>query len=264
VAIAAVCRITFHRPRQDTVCLDRYYLIPLTCCVGLGVVASSHLCMLPPQLASPVFHPGYFEEVYKILQCICYNCCRIRTSKPSRLREILAVKSGKARLNALYTLCAGMVACGHSESAPEAKTTVSNLALGEPQSEEDGGCYFVQPKFFRKGLSIYTCDRKEAKGDLQDRDVLRMEKAYSMLQRIPDCDVKYFGLNPRLVRPEHLMITVSVLQTTRGSYRFPFSAVCFLLTLFCCRNSCCRFFPCRHRTFGPLFPSVPCQRETMT
>jgi hypothetical protein len=120
-----------------------------------------------------------------------------------------------------------MVACGHSESAPEAKTTVSNLALGEPQSEEDGGCYFVQPKFFRKGLSIYTCDRKEAKGDPQDRDVLRMEKAYSMLQRIPDCDVKYFGLNPRLVRPEHLMITVSVLQTTRGSYRFPFSAVCF-------------------------------------
>lgn len=165
---------------------------------------------LPSQLASPVYHPGYFEEVYKILQCICYNCCRIRTSKPSRLREILAVKPGKARLNALYTLCAAMVACGHSEDANETKRSVTNLTFDEPQSEEDGGCYFVQPKFHRIGLTIYTCDRKRAKGDPGDRDVLRMEKAYAMLQRIPDSDLKYLGLNSRFIRPEHLMITVTL------------------------------------------------------
>ncbi len=30
------------------------------------------------QLASPMYHVGFVNEVYKLLQCVCYSCSKIR------------------------------------------------------------------------------------------------------------------------------------------------------------------------------------------
>ena len=38
------------------------------------------------QLASPVWHIGFLNEAYKLIQCVCISCSRILGDKVSRDR----------------------------------------------------------------------------------------------------------------------------------------------------------------------------------
>ena len=34
------------------------------------------------KLPLPVYHPVFFSSLYKLLQCTCFNCCRLLAPKP--------------------------------------------------------------------------------------------------------------------------------------------------------------------------------------
>ena len=95
-------------------------------------------CLLPPQLAHPVFHIGFMDEVYRILQCVCGHCGRLRCGDVTKLAALTRIPSGKRRLTEAYLLCAPLSVCGHTEGP----AVDNNLTHGA--AEEGTGCHYVQ------------------------------------------------------------------------------------------------------------------------
>ena len=78
------------------------------------------------ELAAPMYHLGFMNELYKIMQCICFNCSRLLNQDPA-VHEIIMLEKGKNRLKAAMKYCKGKK-CGDG-------------------GLDAGGCNFVQPKF---------------------------------------------------------------------------------------------------------------------
>ena len=59
------------------------------------------------ELASPVYHQGFFDVILKSLRCICFHCSRIRMeSDEFKFQKCLQIKSRKRRLEAFHDLLA--------------------------------------------------------------------------------------------------------------------------------------------------------------
>ena len=90
------------------------------------------LLLLLVQLASPMYHIGFINEVYKLLQCVCFHCSRIRLTDPGMIQTLRNVKDGKKRLAAALLECRKVKRCGSG--------TLS-----------EGGCNFVQVRQRARG-----------------------------------------------------------------------------------------------------------------
>jgi DNA-directed RNA polymerase II subunit RPB1 len=45
-----------------------------------------------------MFHIGFIAEVYKVLQCICFRCSKLRITDEAVRGELMRLKNGKRRL----------------------------------------------------------------------------------------------------------------------------------------------------------------------
>jgi DNA-directed RNA polymerase II subunit RPB1 len=60
-------------------------------------------------LARPIFHPLFFENIRKILKCVCYRCSRVLVSEASeeyrdQVRKIMGVKNLQKRWELTFKL----------------------------------------------------------------------------------------------------------------------------------------------------------------
>ena len=59
-----------------------------------------------------MFHIGFINEVYKMLQCICFRCSRLRLSDDTLRAELLKFRNGKRRLIECMVRSKGLNRCG--------------------------------------------------------------------------------------------------------------------------------------------------------
>ena len=64
------------------------------------------------ELAKPVYHVGYIDQVVKILRCVCYNCSRLMIDRNNhKVKRILLIKDPETRMRHLHELCKSKKRC---------------------------------------------------------------------------------------------------------------------------------------------------------
>lgn len=162
------------------------------------------------ELAKPVYHVGFVDDVLRILRCVCYNCSRLMIDpKDEMVKRILATRRRAARLKALHELCLkGSKRVCVGSPVPEG---VSADPLAAAAAAEDQGCGAMQPVYRREGLRVMVIFPDVAEGGAPNPDrkqYLPAEEAYRIFKNMSDDAVEMLGLDLRWARPEWLLITV--------------------------------------------------------
>jgi DNA-directed RNA polymerase II subunit RPB1 len=184
------------------------------------------------ELGSPVYHPGFIEDVSLVLRCICHCCSRLLVDKAD-------IKHKKLKYVAALSKKKKYQICGNNESESE---TAENTEIDEEltvdteiqdmtevQQDTDflttldkGGCGARQYNFVKEGIHIYCYKPKKkqeedpqpktgSKGRTRRENYTREEvtplKAFRILEKITARDAQYLGFT-ELAHPSHLIISV--------------------------------------------------------
>lgn len=156
------------------------------------------------RLARPVFHPLFFDEVHKLLRCVCYRCSRLLVSSDvdspispewtetqkklrNEVKKAMGVKNMRKRWELMQATCSNMKICG---------------ADGTP------GCNARQPTKYSRNNEMKIMvewkekDREPIEREFSAEDVLRI------FERITERDMEALGFNPQWNRPANMIITV--------------------------------------------------------
>lgn len=150
-----------------------------------------HIC-----LARPIFHPLFFENIRKILKCVCYRCSRLLISPTEsdeyreQIQKIMLIKNLQKRWEMMFKLCNNankIKRCG-DDKAP--------------------GCGAKQPsRYVKEGtLKIYA-DWKEPNVETIRKEFTAQD-VLTIFQRISESEMEVLGFNPKWNRPEWLISTV--------------------------------------------------------
>lgn len=141
------------------------------------------------QLNAPVLHVGFIDQVCKILRCVCYWCSRLKVDPddPQFEQPKYRQKRKKSRLALLATLCKHKKKCLH--------------------------CDNVQPQIARIAATIkaeFKCSRDEfATEELFEASQvpLTIDRIQKMLTHISDDDLHFLGFDPKISRPESMVLS---------------------------------------------------------
>ena len=164
------------------------------------------------ELARPVYHVGFIDDVVKILRCVCFHCSKLLIDPSDhQFKRVLSIRDPQTRLRCIHDLCKAKKKCN-----PSGETQMSNL-MGEIFEDPDegatgtiDGCGMTTPKYTRQGLEVEVLFPKNADDvDLVDnKQKLSALQAYNILRKISDDDVRTLGLDPKWARPEWLIVSV--------------------------------------------------------
>ena len=141
------------------------------------------------RLAQPVYHPGYVDQVRKVLRCICCYCGRLRLRDAAARKAIASIPSARTRFRRVFEACKDIKEC----------------------SGADDGCGRPQPLYQQKGLSIRRDEQQaggQGGGGGDPRGVLKADEAYTILSRVADDDLRLMGVDPRWSHPKWMIIRV--------------------------------------------------------
>ncbi|MEM2964610.1 MAG: DNA-directed RNA polymerase subunit A'/A'', partial [Candidatus Bathyarchaeia archaeon] len=136
------------------------------------------------ELAEPVIHTSFAKVIYKILSAICRNCGRVKLSE-ERIQRYKAIVEEKTRI---LSMVPSMV---YENAFKEAKKIQECPHCGAKQYPIE----FIKPTSFH---------------ELIDGGAVRLTPSAirERFERIPDEDLKVFGLNPKTARPEWMILQV--------------------------------------------------------
>ena len=138
------------------------------------------------QLTRPVYYIQFFEEVQKILRCVCIRCSKLLIDK--NLNKDILRKRGEARWKDVKKRCLAITRCG--------------------QQSEDG-CGAVQPKGYNtEGVARIVANFSEMAGVPSTTQPLEVEYVLQILRRICDEDVDFIGFSRHWCRPDWMVCTV--------------------------------------------------------
>ena len=145
------------------------------------------------ELAEPVFHFGYMNNLKTILQCICLKCVKILVDKDKDLVKNLKNKKEKYRLKELREITKNVNYCHHCGTPVPSviKEIKENTASVRILLEREVGAVVVDEK---------TGESSESKKKL--REYLPARKCYNILRNLSDVDCYLLGFNPSISRPE--------------------------------------------------------------
>ncbi len=132
------------------------------------------------ELGRPVIHVRYADTIYKILKAICQDCSRLLLSEDMRAkfeRETKKIKKEHSDLEGWNFVTSAYSAASKIKQCPHCGAKMQEIKMEKPTG------YF-------KGSDRLT--------PIDVRD---------MLERIPNEDLPFLGLNPAIARPEWMVIT---------------------------------------------------------
>ena len=164
------------------------------------------------ELARPVYHVGFIEDVVKILRCVCYHCSKLLIdTSDHQFKRALSIRDPQTRLRCIHDLCKAKKCCNPSE-----ESQMSHLMdeMFDSSEVENGGkisgCGMQMPKYSRKGLEVEVVFPKNMDDiDVVDtKQMLSAKQAYDILRKVSDDDARILGLDPKWARPEWLLVSV--------------------------------------------------------
>lgn len=176
------------------------------------------------ELGVPVYHIGFIEECYRILQCICSTCGRLLVNSKEKYIEICSVKNPKQRRNKIYNICKDIKACESANKKKKEEEDESNLnTIGtEFGTNDDGfkhdGCGNRKYKFRRDGPLVITAMKEWNEGDDDGEDIdiaESQERNYynypaseclELFNKIPEEDCKLLGFDCVHTHPSWMLI----------------------------------------------------------
>ena len=166
------------------------------------------------ELASPVYHIGFLDDVIKILRCVCYHCSRLLVDKSDyKCKRVLAIRNPEVRLRSLHDLCRGKKRC-ETGAADDMRNELLQTMGYEKDSgnvEQSAGCGCYMPTYSRNGIEInvkFPDQMSDIPGTGDRNQKLPAQRAFDILKRVSDADVKLLGLDPKWSRPEWLLVSV--------------------------------------------------------
>ncbi|CAM9294553.1 unnamed protein product [Ectocarpus fasciculatus] len=171
------------------------------------------------ELALPVYHVGFIDDVVRVLRCVCYHCSRLLIDPSDhKAKRALEIRDPATRMRAIHDLCRGKKRCepgdvsdmtDFMQSMGLEKEAASDGAIADEKAAVQSGCGGTLPTYVRKELSIeinFPESMEDIPGDRKQR--LPAKRAYEILRNISDADAMKLGLDPRWARPEWLIVSV--------------------------------------------------------
>jgi DNA-directed RNA polymerase II subunit RPB1 len=145
------------------------------------------------ELQKPVFHEGFMDFVLLIIRCVDHTSSKLVVNHNSqKVKNVMKIRNPRQRLTTMAKLCTSV--CNFSSLK---KTIESDLL-------EEG--IPIQPKYSRDGWCIIA--KFDPKITSEPTRVLSAERIYEIFKNISDHDCKKIGLNPKLARPDWMILTV--------------------------------------------------------
>ena len=169
------------------------YLNCLTC--GLNIDCPGHFGHT--DLAEPVFHYGFIDFLKSILQCICLQCSKPLIEKTEVIYKKLINKSPEQRYKEIKLLTKNTNYCYNCGTPvgkikkEEKESTASIRLILEREIDHQ----LIDDKTGNINESI----RKTTK-------ILSPRDCYNILRNLSDTDCFIIGFNPKMARPEDLII----------------------------------------------------------
>jgi DNA-directed RNA polymerase II subunit RPB1 len=129
------------------------------------------------ELAKPVYHVGYIDQVVKLLRCVCFHCSRLMVDR-KKAKRILTIKDPETRSRHLHEHCRNKRRCEISEDSEDGNQMDTFMKdIGEEQDEFSSirTCGGLAPRYTRKGVSIvveYPNEMQDIPGTGQNKQSL--------------------------------------------------------------------------------------------
>ena len=148
-------------------------------------------------LAEPVFHYGFLLHLKTLLQCICLQCSKLLVEKSETLYKKLSHKKSESRFKEIKIIVKNVNYCYYcgtpvGKIKKEINTNTSTIKLILEKElmiqnvDEKTGSVYDETKKFLKPLTPRDC--------------------YNILRNLSDIDCFLLGFNPKIARPEDLII----------------------------------------------------------
>ena len=164
------------------------------------------------KLVSPVFHLGFFQQVKNILNCICLRSSRLLAHKnPEEMNRIVRNYTGKKRFNEIKKLCSSVSVSDVGVPVPK---------IREEKKKNTGALYIIA----ETNLTNIVSEDGEADDKKLIKEQLSASDIYSIFRNISNEDFEFLGFNPKLFRPEDLLLStfpippVAIRPSLRADY----------------------------------------------
>ncbi|OHT08562.1 RNA polymerase II largest subunit [Tritrichomonas foetus] len=200
----------------------------------LGTIGKEYICQTCQQtclvcpghfghlkLAEPLFHIGYLDVVYKLMQCICHRCGRLKVNYAEpEFQRIIKNYHGKQRLIHMHEFCSSRKKCDHVKvPTPETPDVVKDISFwkelgveieNEAQLSEDlrnkTPCSHDVPEISRDEDGNFRL--KEHSGGGGGIDIISASQILEIFKQMSDYDILALGLDPKRSHPEWMICTV--------------------------------------------------------
>ncbi|MEN3035494.1 MAG: DNA-directed RNA polymerase subunit A' [Candidatus Methanosuratincola sp.] len=136
------------------------------------------------ELARPVVHPGFAKLVYNLLKSTCWNCGRMLLTREEVDKYTILMEK-------------------YQKKWPQLRLRLAERVIRRAsKNTECPHCGEAQYKLKFEKPTTYYEEHKEGTVKLAPNEIR------SRLERITDSDVKLMGLDPRIARPEWMVLTV--------------------------------------------------------
>jgi len=144
-------------------------------------------------LARPVYHYHFINQIPKILKCVCFNCSKLLIDESNNSIKNILSKPPKARFNLIYEQCQKIKRCGEHN--------IDGCGYKQPDRYKVSNIEGIQAKWTK--LDVSEANSSDIKTQL-----LKIEQVKSILEKITDEDCNHIGLSNVWCRPEWLICSV--------------------------------------------------------
>jgi len=155
------------------------------------------------ELITPVFHYGFLKHLRDVLQCICLKCSNILINKSNTLIKRLLSKTLKSRFKDIKSLSKKVITCN---------TCGIIVPKIKKDPKEDNGSIKILLETPNNGTVVSYTDSNnkiyENANAKKNKEILSAADCFNILKNISDEDSILLGFNPKIQRPEDLIISV--------------------------------------------------------
>ena len=159
------------------------------------------------KLEKPVYHVGFFDQIIKVLKCICWNCHRLLINDYDIYKKLFTIKNPKERQLKVYNLITRKYK--KCKERKKCNSEDENYLIEDPYYKQ--GCNHIQPLFQKENLKIKIDFSNITEQDAMDSEeenirYISPEEVLNVFSGISDMDLFLLGFDKTYSRPEWMII----------------------------------------------------------